>query len=121
MKKIITSLLFSIVSLCVFSQSNYTISGKIIDETTKLPLQGASVFAENTTIGTATDNDGVFHLKLPNGGYSIVITFTGYQTETKRVTTADAGNSEIIIEIKKKEKSMEEFVVRATSRSGRWP
>lgn len=114
MKKIITFLLSTIVSLCVFSQSNYTINGKIIDEATKLPLQGASVFAENTTIGTATDNDGVFHLKLPNGGYSIVITFTGYQTETKRVTTADAGN-EIVVEIKKKEKSLEEFVVRSTS------
>jgi hypothetical protein len=114
MKKIITSLLFCFISLCVLSQSNYTISGKIIDEATKQPLQGASVFAENTTIGTATDKDGVFHLKLPNGGYSIVITFTGYQTETKRVTTGDAGNSEIVIEIKQKEKSLDEFVVKAT-------
>jgi hypothetical protein len=114
MKKITSSLLFCLVSLFAFSQSTYTISGKIIDETTKLPLQGASVFAENTTIGTATDREGIFHLRLPNGGYSIVITFTGYQTETKRVTTADAGNSGIVVEIKQKEKSMDEFVVKAT-------
>jgi len=44
-----------------------------------------------------------------------VVTFTGYQTETKRVTAADGGNNEIIIEIKKKEKSLEEFVVKSTS------
>lgn len=114
MKKIITTLLLNIISIAVFSQANYTISGKIIDESTKLPLQGASVFAENTTIGTATDGDGVFQLRLPNGGYSLVITFTGYQTETKRITTADAGNNELIIDLKKKEKSMDEFVVKAT-------
>ncbi len=115
MKKIISTLYFSVIAFFAFSQSSYTIRGKIIDETTKLPLQGASVFAENTTLGTATDNDGVFNLRLPNGGYSLVITFTGYQTETKRVTTGDAGNDQLLIEIKKKEKSMDEFVVKSTS------
>lgn len=114
MKKIIPCLLISFFSLQVFAQADYVITGKVIDEATRQPLQGASVFAENTTLGTATDQEGVFHLKLPNGGYSIVITFTGYQTETKRVTTADAGNSELSIEIKKKEKSLDDVVVKAT-------
>jgi len=115
MKKIITSFLFSVITLFAFSQSSYLISGKIIDEATKMPLQGASVFAENTTLGTATDNDGVFKLRLPNGGYSIVISFTGYQTESKRVSTDDAGNTQMLIEIKKKEKSLDEFVVKSSS------
>ncbi len=115
MKKIIACLLLGFIAFQGFAQSDYTISGKIIDEETKLPLQGASVFAENTTIGTATDANGTFYLKLPNGGYSIAITFTGYQTETKRVTTGEAGNNQLVIEIKKKEKSLEEFVVKSTS------
>lgn len=115
MKKGILFLIIAFCSISVYSQSGYTISGKIIDETTKQPLQGASVFAENTTIGTATDDQGLFTLRLPGGGYSIAITFTGYQTETKRVTAGDAGNNELIIEIKKKEKALEEFVVKSTS------
>jgi hypothetical protein len=115
MKKRLLFLLFFFISASVFSQSGYTIGGKIIDETTKLPLLGASVFAENTTIGTATNEQGYFNLRLPNGGYSIVVTFTGYQTETKRVTSGDAGNSEIVFEIKKKERSLEEFIVKSTS------
>jgi hypothetical protein len=114
MKNTITFLLFSLVYLPAFSQYSYSIKGKIIDKASQLPLQGASVFAENTTIGTATDNEGVFHLRLPNGGYNLVITFTGYQTETKRITTADAGGNDIVIEINKIEKSMSEFVVKAS-------
>ena len=115
MKKSILFLLIAFSSIAAFSQSGYTISGKIIDDATKQPLQGASVFAENTTIGTATNEQGFFSLRLPGGGYSIVVTFTGYQTDTKRVTAGDAGNNEIVIEIKKKEKSLEEFVVKSTS------
>lgn len=108
-------LLLAFIAAPAFSQTGYTISGKIIDQETKLPLQGASVFAENTTIGTATNENGFFTLRLPGGGYSIAVTFTGYQTETKRVTAGDAGNDEMVIEIKKKEKAMEEFVVKSTS------
>jgi hypothetical protein len=115
MKKSVLFLLIAFSSIAAFSQSAYTISGKIIDAETKQPLQGASVFAENTTIGTATNDRGYFNLSLPGGGYSIVVTFTGYQTETKRVTAGDAGNNEIVIEIKKKEKSLEEFVVKSTA------
>ncbi|MBL7701672.1 MAG: carboxypeptidase-like regulatory domain-containing protein [Ferruginibacter sp.] len=107
--------LLAFIALPAFSQTGYTISGKIIDEATRQPLQGASVFAENTTIGTATNENGFFTLRLPGGGYSIAITFTGYQTETKRVTAGDAGNNEMVIEIKKKEKALEEFVVRSSS------
>ena len=115
MKKSVLFLLIAFSSIAAFSQSGYTISGKIIDDATKQPLQGASVFAENTTIGTATNDQGFFSLRLPGGGYSIVVTFTGYQTETKRVTAGDAGNNDIVIEIKKKEKSLEEFVVKSTA------
>jgi hypothetical protein len=115
MKKITGSILFCFISLFAFSQSNYSISGKVIDATTKQPLLGASVFAENTTLGTATGADGNFHLKLPGGGYSIVVTFTGYQTETRRVSAGDAGNNDMVIEIKQKEKSLEEFVIKSTN------
>jgi CarboxypepD_reg-like domain len=115
MMKNLLFLLLAFIAAPAFSQTGYTISGKIIDEATKQPLQGASVFAENTTIGTATNDQGYFTLRLPGGGYSIAITFTGYQTETKRVTAGDAGNNEMVIEIKKKEKALEEFVVKSTS------
>ena len=51
----------------------FPVSGKVVDETTKNPLPGASVFCQNTTSGTITNNDGAFFLRLNNGGYDLVI------------------------------------------------
>ena len=116
MKKI--SFLFTILclSITVFAQStHYIVTGKVIDAQTKQPMQAASVFSQNTTIGTATTPEGNFKLELPNGGYDLVVTFTGYNTETRRITTADASNPNIVIEIKQKEKELQDVVVRSTN------
>lgn len=112
MKKAIC-LLFAIGSLTtVFSQSTeYTVTGIVIDKTNKAPMQAASVFAQNTTFGTATGADGKFILRLPNGGYDLVVTFTGYETESIRITTADAANNNIVIELKQKDKTLEAVAV----------
>ncbi len=114
MKRIILFLFSFIVASSSFSQSTYTIGGKVIDAETRLPMQGASVFAQNTTIGTATDAQGNFKLELPNGGYELAITFTGYHAETKRISNADAADKDIVIALKQKEKEMADVVVRAT-------
>ena len=114
--KLILFLLFIFFSLATFSQvTHYNITGKVIDKNSKLPLPGASVFAQNTTFGVATDANGDFKLKLPNGGYEVVITFTGYETESIRISTANAGDNNLLIEVRPKERSMEEVSVVATN------
>ncbi|MBS1496938.1 MAG: carboxypeptidase-like regulatory domain-containing protein [Bacteroidetes bacterium] len=102
-------------SVTTYSQSFYKVSGKIFDANTLQPLQGASVFAQNTTIGTASDAQGNFTLYLPNGGYDLVITFTGYKTDTKRVTTGDEINKNIEIHLSQKEKEMADVTIVANS------
>ena len=95
--------------------SHYSISGKIIDKETRLPLQGASVFAQNTTFGVATNAEGYFTLKLPNGGYELVVTFTGYETESMRINNATGDEKNLVIEVKPKEKSLAEVSVVASN------
>jgi hypothetical protein len=114
MKKIFFSLLALVLPVCLLSQSNFIAKGKILDAFTKQPLQAASVFAENTTLGTATDSEGNFTLHLPNGGYNLVVTFTGYQTETKRITSGEEGNNSILVELKQKEKELQDVVIKAS-------
>lgn len=105
---------------CSFSISNaqsgnHSVTGKVVNAITKAPMQAASVFAQNTTMGTATDGSGNFTLWLPNGGYDLVITFTGYETSTRRISTNDAADNNIVIELKPQEKAMEDVVVKASN------
>ena len=59
MKKIIASLYLFFGSYIVFSQSNYPVGGKVIDAATKLPMQAASVFGENTTIDNSIISNSI--------------------------------------------------------------
>jgi len=117
MKKF-TSLAVSLfVAAAAFAQSStyFKITGKVVDINSKAPMQAASVFAQNTTMGTATGTDGTFTLWLPNGGYDLVITFAGYETSVKRITTADASDSNMVIMMKQQVKSMDEVAIKTSN------
>lgn len=111
MKQILLFFLLFFFASKTFSQQGYIITGKVIDKNTKAPLQGASVFAQNTTVGIATGAEGNFKLKLPNGGYELIVTFTGYETESLRINNAMADDKNLVIEIKEKEKSLAEVSI----------
>lgn len=114
MKKIFSLFLLLAFNIAAFSQGNYFIvTGKVVLASGKQPLQGASVFAQNTTIGTATDAEGNFKLYLPDGGYSIAVTFTGYNTETRRVSNSES-EKHLVFEMSEKEKQMEEVAIVST-------
>jgi hypothetical protein len=96
----------------IFSQQMfYAVKGKVIDKNTRAPLPGASVFAENTTFGEATNADGDFILRIPNGGYSLVASFTGYETGTIRISNTSLQNDSLVFELNPKEKSLEAVTI----------
>jgi hypothetical protein len=120
MKQVISAsfflILFFIPSISLFPQSDYySVRGKVIDKITRQPLQGASVFAQNTTFGEATDSAGAFRIRIPNGGYSLVVTFTGYETETIRITNTSAQNDSLVFELTPREKSLEAVTIAITT------
>lgn len=92
----------------------FIVKGKVIDKNTKAPLQGASVFAQNTTIGEASDEDGNFSIRLPKGGYSLIITFTGYETETMRIN-GSTENDSLLFELNPEIKSLETITISITN------
>jgi CarboxypepD_reg-like domain len=105
-------LFFIFVSFLVSAQpSYYIVKGKVIDKNTKLPLQGASIFAQNTTFGEVSDPNGNFSIRLPEGGYSLVVTYTGYETENMRINHASSQDSNFIFELSPKEKALEEVSI----------
>ncbi|HEY5391270.1 MAG TPA: carboxypeptidase-like regulatory domain-containing protein [Hanamia sp.] len=102
---------FLLVSNKLSAQATYFLAkGRVIDKNTQAPLAGASVFAQNTTIGEATDSNGNFSIRLPIGGYSLISTFTGYETESIRVT-ASSENDSLLFELNPEEKSLEAVTI----------
>ncbi|HEX6849499.1 MAG TPA: carboxypeptidase-like regulatory domain-containing protein [Chitinophagaceae bacterium] len=96
-----------------FSQ-NFTVSGKVIDSASKEPLSFASVFCQNTTQGTATNKEGSFSLSLKEGGYDLVVTYTGYRSRMIRISP-EMKTNDLEILMLKEEKSIEEVVIRSSN------
>jgi hypothetical protein len=69
-----------------FAQSSYTISGEIRDAKSGETLIGASVYPdENPSKGVVTNAYGFFSLSLPQGSYSVVVQFVGYEKNVQLI------------------------------------
>lgn len=103
-------------SIAVRSQEKYFgVSGQVVDAKTKQAMAGASVFCQNTTAGTVSDNNGRFSLRLANGGYDLVVSYTGYETKVIRIGRGTTGNDSLNIELNEQEKSLGEVVVAGSA------
>jgi hypothetical protein len=76
--------LFCLLSWSLYAQVR--ISGTVYDQNNR-PLQGASVYLNNTSIGSTTDNDGFFEFETNAGVYTLVVSFVGYETKTQKLKT----------------------------------
>jgi len=107
-------LLLPLLTVCsIIGYGQFSVSGKIIDSATKEPLNSASVYCQNTTIGTTTNKEGEFSLQLKSGGYELIISYTGYQTKQIRITNTD--NRIPDIEMIKEEKSLGEVIIKTSN------
>ena len=60
-----------------FAQSNKgTITGLVITDKNQ-PAEGASIMLKGTAFGTTTNVDGKFHLKVPAGSYTLIVSQIG--------------------------------------------
>lgn len=72
-----------LVSTSSWAQS--IVTGTVVDATTNESLVGTTVYLEsNSKIGILTDVDGKFELQVPDGEHTLVISFVGYETMTKK-------------------------------------
>jgi len=103
-------------SLSVFSQDKtFAVDGLVIDLKSGQPLTGASVFCQNTTVGTLSKADGGFHLRLANGGYDLIISYTGYETQSIRIGKDHKDSDTLRVQLKEQDKSLEQAVVTGSA------
>ncbi|MEO5890726.1 MAG: carboxypeptidase-like regulatory domain-containing protein [Ferruginibacter sp.] len=94
-----------------------TIIGKVINENQE-PLPGASVFIPNTSKGVQTDKKGEFVLtKVPSGNTKIVISFIGYETNSKTIALADRQQTQVI-KLKRRNYELEAVTIANYDKDG---
>ena len=81
MKRLLTTLLFSLATIFVIAQKG-VVTGKIIDNESGEPVLFANVLVVGTSTGTTSDFDGVYRFELEPGTYDFTVSFIGYQTKT---------------------------------------
>lgn len=64
----------------------FTISGYVQDSVSGERLAGATIYVEELQTGTATNLYGFYSLSLPQGDYTLVISYVGYHSEKKHVS-----------------------------------
>lgn len=94
----ISSVQFSIVGNNIFvkqkSQSQKTgkkkstLKGQVFDNQ-KQPVIGANVFIKEQTTGAVTDVNGKYALDIPNGNYTVAISYVGFKNQEKNITVSD--------------------------------
>ncbi len=114
MRLLLASICF-IMTQWGFSQTSFFVKGKVFDDSTGMPLDGASVICENTTRGTFTDRDGNFGIQLPMGGHNLTISFSGYNASSIRVSAANENQDYPEIRLKKKDKNLQDVVIQASN------
>ncbi|MBQ9463615.1 MAG: TonB-dependent receptor [Bacteroidales bacterium] len=82
------------------------VRGKVIDSE-GLPLPGASVFVEGTSVGTVTDNAGNFEISAREGN-TLVVSFLGFSDARQRVGKAASG---YVVELETDTEFLDDVVV----------
>jgi len=90
----------------MYAQSNLlTVTGNVTDADTSEPLPGVSVLVKGTTMGTVTDVNGKYSIKVEQRK-TLVFSFVGYATQELTVS-----NAEMNVSLKPSNAALEEVVV----------
>jgi len=118
MKKL-ASIIIIFISLQLQAQNNFTqtIRGIIIDQTTEMPLPGASIVVLNSNpqLGGFSNENGEFKIEnVPIGRQSVQVSFMGYNTATLNNLMLSSGKQTVLtIKLEEKVILTEEVIVKA--------
>lgn len=111
-------LLMAIACLFTTTLSAQTIlKGTVLDAGKKTPVPSASIFLNNTSIGTKADGSGQFQLSIPSGRFELIVSSVGYQTYTLNIQS-DQLPEALNILLEQKETELEAVVVEPFLKDG---
>lgn len=99
-------------TLCFNGYGQVMITGKVVDKQ-KQPIFAANIFLEsNQSIGTVSDFDGLFTLKVPSEDEVLVVSYIGYNTQKIALSKIDITQLQTIV-LNENISQLSEILIRA--------
>ena len=100
-----------------FSVAQITISGTIYERNNT--LEGAAVYLNNTMLGTTTNSNGTFSIKVKEGQYDLVISYLGYKKIIYPLNTATYKRA-IVFVLEEDSNTLDEIIIKKTVCDDEW-
>ena len=120
MNKIYFLLVFLCFSTISFSQNIFSISGKLIDGNSKLPLESATIYfskvSDSTVVDyTISDKNGNFNFKIKGLEYpvNLRVSYNGYLDYKKKFTSIVKDSDLGVISLNENVSSLNEVIVKS--------
>jgi TonB-linked SusC/RagA family outer membrane protein len=66
-----------------------TISGTVKDAKTNEPVPGATIMVKGSSVGTISEADGTFEIRVPDGSQELEVSYIGYEGQLVAVTNTN--------------------------------
>ncbi|HNU58575.1 MAG TPA: carboxypeptidase-like regulatory domain-containing protein, partial [Aquaticitalea sp.] len=117
------------IAIVQVSHAQVEVKNKIVDILTMIPIESASIYVQNTTIGTVSNADGKFVLLVPNefSNDTLIVSSIGYKSFKTAVKDFDnsmeifleediASLDEVVLVAETRPKTANEIVLKALER-----
>ncbi|MDP9200321.1 MAG: TonB-dependent receptor plug domain-containing protein [Gemmatimonadota bacterium] len=111
---VLAALAIAVLPAAVAAQSDGTINGQVVDQTTRSPVQDAQISVVGTQRGALTDQQGRFTItSIPAGTYDLRVRRIGYAPTIQRVIVASGVVASADFALNTSATRLEEVVVNA--------
>ena len=83
----------SAVPARMHAQALATVTGRVVEEGSDRPVQGATIFVSGTNRGAMTRADGTYRLTVDAGTVTLTVRLIGFATATSVVTVSQGGST----------------------------
>ena len=108
---IIKTFLHLIILTSIISAQQFTIKGKIVDENSKTPLSFVNIRVAETTLGTSSNSNGEFELKLAKSNVMLIASYIGYYSDSLSINV-DGNKTNINFNLKSTDIVLSEVIVK---------
>ncbi len=115
MKRCILAAFFLVILTYAYGQQQ--VKGVVLDASTNQPVSSASIFLNNTSIGTKSDVQGRFELVVPKGKFDLIVSSIGYQSFNQTIYSGDT-IAHFRILLRQKATEMETIIIEPFIKDG---